>query len=192
MHSEGDNPKSKLLAKWFPTILIIVICIFLSTSQGSAGPVFKSAGKLKAFKKKKLKAPIVMVSVPVKIMNLPDPWRDADLVVKAETIFYVKGSDWNVGATGVAFGRTIKSQPFKNGSSQGTVLVPLYGLQGTITGQYITLSMVLAKLGDQCKVLGIAWNFPSGTGGPSTEQKEFFESLVDYVETCDDTVAPFM
>ncbi|MCP3900521.1 MAG: hypothetical protein GY707_12490 [Desulfobacteraceae bacterium] len=190
--SDGDNLKSKLLAKWFPTILIIVTCIFLATSQGSTDPILKSVGKLKAFEKKKYKAPIVTVSVPVKIMNLPEPWRDADLVVMANVIFYAKGKSWTTGMTGFVAGMVIKSQPFKNGSSQGMVNIPLYELQGAVTGQYITGCYVLATLGDQAKVLGTGWHFPSGSGGLSTEQKEFYESLVDKVGTWDGTMKSFI
>ena len=181
-----------ILAKGFSTILIIAACIFFVNSQGVADPILKSVGTLKASKIKKFQAPIITVSVPIQIMDLPEPWRDADLVVMAEAVFYSKGVDWNGPAEGVTFGRVIKSQPLKNGSSQGMVLVPLYELQGVITGQYITLSMVLAKRGDQCKVLGVGWNFPSWTGGLSTEQKEFLENLVDGIWPWNETMAPFL
>ncbi len=190
--SGGGNLKNKFLSKWFSAVLIIVICFLFTISQGSADPILKSVGTLKASKIKKFKVPIITVNVPIQIMNLPEPWRDADLVVMAEAVFHSKEFDWNGKAKGITFGRVIKSQPFKNGSSQGMVHVPLYELQGVITGQYLTLSMVLAKLGDQCKVLGVGWYFPSGTGGFSTEQKKSLENLVDMVMPWNETMTPFM
>ncbi len=181
MRSGKDTLKSRLLAKWFSTVLIIVICIFLTISQGSAGPIFKKADKLKAFQKKQFKAPIIMANVPVKIMDLPEPWRDADLVVAVNVVFYSKSGGWSGGMKGYAVGRTIKSQPLKSGSTQGMVHVSLYDLHGYTTGQYVTVSMVMAKLGDQCKILGFGWNFPSDSGGLPPEIKENFEALVGKV-----------
>ncbi|MCD4744071.1 MAG: hypothetical protein K8R67_16540 [Desulfobacteraceae bacterium] len=185
MCSGAYNLKSKLLSKCFSTILIIAACIFFVNSQGMADPIFKSVGTLKASKIKKLKVPIVRVSVPVQISDLAAPWRDADLVVAAEVLFYKGYYNYQTGdgGEGYAIGRTIKSKAFTNGSTQGMVHVFLNEVYGITTGQYVAISVALAKLGDQCKVLGYGWNFP---GGLPTEMKEKFEENIDTVISWED------
>jgi hypothetical protein len=183
---------NRLLSKCFSTILIIAVCIFFVTSQGAADPILKSVGPLKAssLEVKKLKVPIVRVSVPVQIMDLPVPWQEADLLVDASVYFY-KGNDFQTGVEGYAAGRTIKANAFTNGSTQGMVYVFLNEIHGITTGQYVTLSIVFAKLGDQCKVLGVGWNFPSGSGGVPTGFEENIKELVDKVIPWQETIFTF-
>ncbi|GEM_PF-5739214 len=184
--------KKRLFARCLLTFSIAAVCIFSINSKCAADLIFKSSDKFKAQKTKKYDAPIINVSVPVQIVDLPVSWRGADLAVMAEVFFYKKGAAWQKGIKGCSFGRVIKTRPFTNGSSQGMVHVPLYKLKGVITGQYVTIAMVLAKLGNQCKLLGFGMNFPSVSGGLDPDVKENLNGLINGVGPWNDKLVPFL
>ena len=99
---------------------------------------------------KVLETGVVNLHVPLKIMDLPAQWRDADLVVDAFVIFVVGNQPG-----GICTGRKVKSQVLSNGSYQGTVTVPANELTGGTGNDYMAVAAALARKGDECMLLGL-------------------------------------
>ncbi len=182
MASGAGNPKNRLLLKGFSTILIITACILLAASQLGADAVFKSAGEIKMSKIKKYPAPLILVNVPLKIMDVPESWRNAELVVKTIVAFYT-GDKSNVEGYGI--GQITKPQALENGSFQGVVYVSIYEGTGNVTGNYDTISVAVARRENECMILGYGCNI-EGKGCPGN-----MSGIADNVMQCSDPIYPF-
>jgi len=148
-------------------ILIIIVCIFFASSLSLADPILAQSGldKLKVQKLHKFPSWLVLVSVPLKIIDVPEPWRNSELVVESAVYFLLPGPGEK--AVGYSLGQVIKPQALKNGSFQGVIYVPINEGTGDVTGRYYTLSIAVAKRGNECKILGFGCNF-DGKGCEAT------------------------
>lgn len=142
-------------AKFFLIILAIVGSVFVAALPSIAGQGpkldFKNISSLKGKPVVQMQAPIVMVTVPVEIKDMALPWRNADLVVEAIVMF----GDNNSNIVGYAIGKRTVSNAFSSGNYQGVINVPVKELHGDITNMSGTISIALAKRGNECKVLGL-------------------------------------
>ena len=142
-------------ANFFLIILVAVSSVFVTASQSIAGQGqkldFKKISSLKGKPIAQMATPIVVVTVPVEIKDMASPWRDADLVVEAIVMF----GDNNSNIVGYAIGKRTVSNAFSSGNYQGVINVPVKELHGDITNLSGTMSMALAKRGNECKVLGL-------------------------------------
>ncbi len=156
----------KLIAR-YPKIIYIIsaitLFIFISGSQSTAkkGVSYKEIGQLKSKPKIQLTTPLVMVTTPIQIKNLAPSWRDAELIVESMAYFVSEK-----GPVGYSIGKVSKPNALTNGSYQGTVKVSASEVHGDVTNMYVTISVALARKGDQCKVLGFGCH-GIGSGGSS-------------------------
>lgn len=108
-------------------------------------------GKIKSRPKTRVAAPLVQVSTPIRIKNMPASWRTADLVVESMAVFWSEDK----GMVGYSIGRTSIPRALRRGAYRGTIKVSANEFHGDATGAYIVYSAVIARKGKQCMVLGI-------------------------------------
>jgi hypothetical protein len=111
--------------------------------------------------------------VPVKITDLPPPWRNGELIVDCIAIFI--GSS---GPVGYSLGRGVQTQVLASGNYQGEVAVSLTDTHGVVNTNIVGLALALARNGEQCMVLGAScYNFDDCDNNEMTGYRLRCESI---------------
>ncbi len=159
-------------------IFAITICVFVIGSQSVAVQTFnyKDIGKLKSKPKLNFPTPLVTVTTPVQIKNLPPDWRDAQLIVESMAVFFTQN-----GIEGYSYGKVTKSNVLNSGSYQGTVVVLTKKLTGNSAKEYAAISIALARKGGECKILGFGCH-GTGSSGCGSGIDEIIDTVHPYAD----------
>jgi len=95
------------------------------------------------------------VKLPLNISKMPGPWKNAEFVGMA-TVYFLDGPGDTVGYAISRDGE--EGMPLNislnGGSYNGTVILPIQNVAGTLTGKTCSAAVVVAKLGDQVMFIG--------------------------------------
>ncbi|GEM_PF-5075346 len=149
--------------RWMVPVLVAALLatgMFTGQRPARAGDIHAVIGKL--LKERQLlhkfggtfhlEQPVVTLHVPVKVIGMPPPWRDADLMVVATSVFF----DSNHKVVGVAKGCVTYPEAFKTGSCLKDVILRCSKLRGMVTENYSLAVAVIARGEGQAMWLGQA------------------------------------
>ncbi len=154
----------KTRVKPFVTLFLAMVlaAVFAGQRPAVAGDIGELFKNFKLFKEHELlkkfggsmdlEQPIAILHVPVKVIGMPPPWRDADLVVWAYIWFF----DSNGASVGYTMESTSFPGAFQTGSCLKEVTVRCKEVYGMVTESFSIQLGVIAKKGDDVMVLGRA------------------------------------
>jgi hypothetical protein len=145
-------------------ILVLVMVLDLNLPAPAGADMAAKLGLSQKFglqAKKNLGPAVTMnqtlfnVKLPLKISKMPGPWKNASFVGVA-MVYFMDGPGEAIGyaTTKNGDGEMPLNISLNDGSYDGTVVLPIQNVAGTISGKTCSVAYVMAKTGNQLMFIG--------------------------------------